>query len=119
MLATACLALSEVSLVASYRIAVRDSIKVYTMLFSCFVTHALVPNFRSPPPPARRIFLTLIFHDVRVHVVSTDALPEDSRITGPMIVVHIVDSSTGRYITRTANPEVKLLFSVKRLIPSG
>lgn len=42
----------------------------------------------------------------RVHVISTDALPEDSRITGPMIVVHIVDSSTGRYITRTANPEV-------------
>lgn len=43
----------------------------------------------------------------RVHVIATDALPEDSRITRPMIVVHIVDSSTGRYLRRTPTPKVK------------
>lgn len=42
----------------------------------------------------------------RVHVIATDALPEDSRITRPMIVVHIVDSSTGRYLRRTPQPQV-------------
>lgn len=43
----------------------------------------------------------------RVHVIATDALPEDSRITRPMIVVHIVDSSTGRYLRRAPPPKVK------------
>eukprot|EP00903_Cladosiphon_okamuranus_P011632 g10941.t1 len=42
---------------------------------------------------------------VSVHVIATDALPEDSRITRPMIVVHIVDSSTGRYLRRTPQPK--------------
>ncbi|CAM9451788.1 unnamed protein product [Ectocarpus sp. 6 AP-2014] len=42
---------------------------------------------------------------IRVHVISADALPEDSRITRPMIVVHIVDSSTGRYLARRPSPK--------------
>ncbi|CAM9962634.1 unnamed protein product, partial [Ectocarpus sp. 13 AM-2016] len=42
---------------------------------------------------------------IRVHVISADALPEDSRITRPMIIVHIVDSSTGRYLARRPSPK--------------
>lgn len=41
----------------------------------------------------------------RITVLGTDALPEDSRITRPMIVVHIVDSSTGRYLTKKPPPK--------------
>ncbi|CAM9378289.1 unnamed protein product [Ectocarpus fasciculatus] len=42
---------------------------------------------------------------IRVHVISADALPEDSRITRPMVIVHIVDSSTGRYLSRRPLPK--------------
>lgn len=68
-------------------------------------------NFHTHPA----VLTVFLSHFARVHVISADALPEDSRITGPMIVVHIVDSSTGRYITRTANPEVIFSLTAKRL----
>lgn len=47
-----------------------------------------------------------------VRVIATDALPEDSRITRPMIIVHIVDSSTGRYLARTPPPKVLSLHAI-------
>ena len=85
--------------------------QICAVLLSRFVTHG--PAHADFSFTAR-LSLTVMSHDVRVHVISTDALPEDSRITGPMIVVHIVDSSTGRYITRTANPGVRFHLAAER-----
>lgn len=60
-----------------------------------------------PQDPEPNLALSAVLDGgIRVHVIATDALPEDSRITRPMIVVHIVDSSTGRYLRRTSQPKV-------------
>lgn len=50
----------------------------------------------------------------RIDVIGTEALPEDSRITHPIVVVHILDASSGKYLTKGSGSKViiQLLFKV-------